>query len=211
MQALSYAYHIDRDQEYFAKFISKKLGDISDDEMDFDNIRIVLVAPGFESHVEEAVQLVDPQVKLVKYSIYRTAESDALSTSTVFDSISTRPPITPRSDYTLDYHFSGRYAAMKTTFEQLSSAVKSKLNVDPYYRKYFIAFKRNYIFLIVNVYIDRLELGLTLPSDAEVSARFQKPREGRFGPRVTHYIKISNPRDVDEDLANAIAIAYKYS
>jgi hypothetical protein len=116
VQALSYAYHLDKDQEYFAKYISKKLGDVSDDDMDFDNIRIVLVAPGFESHVEEAARLVDPQVKLVKYSIYRAAGSDALSTSIVFDSISTRVPNTLRSDYTLEDHFSGRYASMKTTF-----------------------------------------------------------------------------------------------
>jgi hypothetical protein len=89
--------------------------------------------------------------------------------------------------------------------------VKSRLDVDPYYRKYFIAFKNNYIFLLVNVYTDHLELGLTLPSDMEVSARFQKPREWGFGSRVTHVVKISNPKDVDEELINAIAVSHKNS
>ena len=100
---------------------------------------------------------------------------------------------------------------MKPTFERLCAEVKTKLNVNPYYRKQFIAFKRNYIFIDMHVYTDRLDLGLTLPSETNVSSRFQRPREAQFGSRVTRFVKISSPTDVDSELMQAITEAYNNS
>lgn len=210
VQSLSYAYYLQKNQEFFARQISQKLGTARDDEIDFDNLRIVLVAPGFESHVLEAAQMVEPHVKLVAYSIYKTHDGEALSTTVLYDSASSRGPVT-RGAYSIDWHFSGRYASMKPTFERLSSEVKSSLNVEPYFRKEFIAFKRNFIFVDVHVYTDRLEVGLPLPDGLSLSPRFVKSPEGRFGSRITHFVRIQSPKDVDEDLMRAVSEAYKSS
>jgi RecB family endonuclease NucS len=94
IQSLSYAYNLQKGQEYFARYISKKLTNLRVDGIDFDNTRIVLVAPGFEIHAEEAAQLVELPVKVVRYSICKTSENQAISTTTVFDSTSTRGQFT---------------------------------------------------------------------------------------------------------------------
>jgi predicted transport protein len=210
VQALSYAYYLQKNQEYFGRLISRRLGNVKDEDLDFDNLRIVLVARGFDSHVQEAAQMVDPHVKLVDYSIYKTPEVEAMSTSIVYDSTSTRGPV-GRGAYSIDWHFSGRYVAMKATFEKLTSEIKAQLNVKPYFRKDFIAFKRNYIFVDVHVYTDRLELGLTLPEGTSLSSRFLRPPEGRFTSRVTYLVKVQGPKEIDEELMIAIAQAYRTS
>jgi len=100
---------------------------------------------------------------------------------------------------------------MRPTFERLSSEIKAKLGVNPYFRKDFIAFRRNYIFADVQVYIDRIEIGLPLPLETTFSTRLQKAPEGRFTSRVTHVAKVSNPGDVTDDLMQMISQAYNAS
>ncbi len=210
VQSLSYAFYLQRNQEYFAKQISRKLGDVKEDDIDFDSLRLILVAPGFDSHVIEASQMVEPYVTLVGYKMYRTEEGEALSTTAIYDSTSSRRPVT-RGAYSMDWHFSGRYASMKPTFEKLASEIVNRLKVEPYYRKEFIAFKKNYIFVDVHVFIDRIDVGLPLPDGLLPSARFTKAPEGRFGSRVTHYIKLQAPKDVDDELMATISEAYNIS
>ncbi len=210
VQSLSYAFYLQKNQEYYARQISRKLGDIKDEEMDFDNLRLVLVAPGFDSHVIEAAQMVEPHVKLVGYKMYKTPEGEALSATVIYDSASSRGPVT-KGAYSIDWHFSGRYASMKPTFEKLTSEIKNRLNVEPYYRKQFIAFKKNFIFVDIHVYTDRLEVGLPLPDDLDPSPRFAKAPEGRFGSRITHYVRLQAPKDIDDELMATISEAYKTS
>ena len=210
VQALSYAFYLQRNQESFAKQISKRLGDVKDDDIDFDNLRLILVAPGFDSHVIEAAQMVEPHVTLVGYKMYKTGEGQALSTTKIYDSTPTRGPVT-RGSYTIDWHFSGRYAFMKYTFEKLTSEIKNQLKVEPYYRKEFIAFKRNYVFVDVHVYTDRIEVGLPLPDNVNPSARFSPAPEGRFGSRVTHFTRLQVPKEVDDELMATISEAYQIS
>uniref|UniRef100_A0A7C5U4Q3 DUF91 domain-containing protein n=1 Tax=Caldiarchaeum subterraneum TaxID=311458 RepID=A0A7C5U4Q3_CALS0 len=54
VQALSYSYHIANDQEYYAKLFKQKLPKRKD--IDFDNVRIVIVAPEFSRHVVDAAK-----------------------------------------------------------------------------------------------------------------------------------------------------------
>jgi predicted transport protein len=142
--------------------------------------------------------------------MYKTEEGEALSTTRIYDSTSARGPVT-RGSYAIDWHFSGRYASMKPTFEKLASEIQKQLKVEPYYRKQFIAFKRNYIFVDVHVYTDRIEVGLPIPDEINPSARFARAPEGRFGSRITHNVKLQAPKDVDDELMATISEAYKIS
>jgi len=100
---------------------------------------------------------------------------------------------------------------MKPTFEKLTSEIKNQLKVEPYYRKEFIAFKRNYVFVDVHVYTDRIEVGLPLPDNVNPSARFSPAPEGRFGSRVTHFTRLQVPKEVDDELMATISEAYQIS
>ena len=133
-----------------------------------------------------------------------------MSTTTVYDSEARREH-PAHDDSSIDSHFSGRYKSMRPAFEKFCREIKSRLNVLPFYRKEFIAFKRNWIFADIHVYTDRLELGLPLPEGLTIPRSFLKSPEGRFGPRINHFVRLQSPRDIDEDLMSAISQAYGIS
>jgi len=210
VQSLSRANYLQKNRKNFAGQISRKVGNIRAEELNFDNVRIVLVAPSFDSQVIDAAEMVAPHVKLVSYTVNRTPQGRAISATTIYDSEATREPSTEDA-FSIDSHFSGRYKAMKPVFEKLCSEIKNRLNVEPYYRKEFIAFKRNSIFADIHVYTDRLEVGLPLPNGMTIPSHFLRSPVGRFGPRINHFVRVQSTRDIDEDLLNAISKAYKVS
>ena len=207
-QTLSYASFVTDYSERFAKIIKQKLNDpsIKEEDIDFDNLRIVLVAPEFSYHVINAVKQIEPGIKLIKYKLFKAGGTESLSTEVVFDSFSRRSPVLAAS-YKIEDHFQRGYANMRLTFDKLCAEVKRICNVEPYAKKYFIAFKKNYMFIDVHVYTEKIELGLTLPENQDPpTLPFQISREGQFGSRVTHFIRISKPEDVNEELLKWIKI-----
>ncbi len=67
--------------------------------------------------------MVAPHMKLVSYTINRTSQGRALSTTTVYDSEASREPSSDDA-YSIDSHFSGRYRAMKPAFDKLASETR---------------------------------------------------------------------------------------
>jgi predicted transport protein len=189
--------------------ISRKLA-VRLDELNFDNLRVVLVAPSFDSKVVDATRMVAPHVKLVTFTVRKTSEGRELSATTLYDS-EARIESSSHDVSSIDSHFTGRYKLMRPAFEKLCREIKTRLNVLPLSRKEFIAFKRNAVFADIHVYTDRLEVGLPLPEGVTVPRSFLKSPVGRFGPRINHFVRLQSPRDVDEDLMSAIAQAYRIS
>lgn len=210
VQSLSCANYLQHNSKDYAGEISRKLGGLRPQELNFDSVRVVLVAPGFDSQVLDAARMVAPHIKLVTYTVQKTPEGRAMSTTILYDSEASRE--TDAFDISsIDSHFSGRYKSMRPAFEKLCREIKSRLNVLPFYRKEFIAFKRNKIFADIHVYTDRLEVGLPLPDGITIPRSFLRSPEGRFGPRINHFVRVQSPRDIDEDLMSAISHAYKIS
>lgn len=209
VQSLSCANYVQHNMEEYAGVISRKLA-VRPEDLNFDNLRLVLVAPGFDSQVIDAARMVAPHVKLVTYSVQKTSEGRELSATTLYDSEARRES-SSHDVSSIDSHFAGRYKSMRPAFEKLCREIKTRLNVLPLSRKEFIAFKRNTVFVDIHVYTDRLEVGLPLPDGITVPRSFLKSPEGRFGPRINHFVRLQSPRDVDEDLMSAISQAYRIS
>jgi hypothetical protein len=210
VQSLSCANYLHHNWKEFAEMISRKLGGLRPEKLNFDNLRVVLVAPAFDSQVIDAARMVAPHMKLVTYTVQKTAEGRAMSTTILYDSEARRAPAS-HDVSSIESHFAGRYRSMRPAFEKLCREIKSRLNVLPFYGKEFIAFKRNTIFADIHVYSDRLELGLPLPDGITIPQSFLKSPEGRFGPRINHFVRLQSPRDIDEDLMSAISQAYRIS
>lgn len=209
VQALSYAHQLYNEQEIFAKFIKSKIR-VKEEDLDFDNIRIFIVAPDFPEHVKNAARVVEPFVKLVKYLYCGKENEEIMITEIIYDSLNERQRSSAK-DYSIDYHFQNRYAAMRPVFDKLAERVKAMLDVQPYARKQFLAFKRNYIFVLVHPYTDRMEIGLHLEGEEPPNPPFMKALGGRWGSRITHFTKLSKPEDVTEELMTWIRKSYELS
>lgn|SRR3989338_610572 len=208
-QALSYASFVLDYPERFAKIIKQKLNDpdIKEEDIDFDNLRIVLIAPEFSYHVINAVKQVEPSIKLIKYKLFKAANTESLSTEEVFNSFDRKSP-TLAGSYKIEDHFQRGNIKMKPVFDKVCSEIKKILNVEPYAKKYFIAFKKNYIFVHVRVYNQKLQLGLVLKEEQNPSV---PPFDGPYDQHLTYFIDILRPEDVNEELLKWIKISYENS
>lgn len=213
VQALAYATGLKEEEDRFAKLIAHKEDKRAGlSELDFDSTRIVLVAPGFDLKVVEASKRVDLSTRLIRYTLYGDKEghADTLGTETIFDTDEhQRAPVTGRH-YDAGWHFSGRYVAMQETFERLAEEVERATGVRAYFRQEFIAFRRNYIFVDIHVYTDRLEVGLHLPKDPPMPPFLRAP-ESWGSSRITHIIRIRSPDEVTPDLMEWVKVSYENS
>lgn len=89
-QALSYASFLSETPERFAKLIKSKLTNINPEDIDFDNMRIVIVAPEFSYHAINAINQIEPSAKLIKYKIFKSEGVESLMTEIISDSSNTR-------------------------------------------------------------------------------------------------------------------------
>ena len=203
VQALSYAYYVRENQDSFEKTISTVAKGA--ENINMDGVRIILVAPGFDSHVEEAARMVSVPVTLVKYSMYRTPDGgDAISATVVLNTDSGRRG-GHRGDFGIDWLFEGRYASMKPVFEKLAARIKQDLKVDPHYRSDDITFRRNEEFARIWNYQRWLEAGVCLPSGSSPPSRFlNSARQRGFPSRFTHYTRVIKEDEVDDELMRFI-------
>jgi predicted transport protein len=125
---------------------------------------------------------------------------------------STIPEETPTSssEYTIDEKFSGKYAKMRPVYDALEKQVKVLgPDVSCYAKKYYIAFKRNNIFGVVNNYITRIDLGLCLDEATTDDRLFDASNWG--WSRINKGMKITDIDDIDDQLMEWLEQAYEKS
>jgi hypothetical protein len=103
----------------------------------------------------------------------------------------------------------GNYAKMRPVFERLETEAR-KLGADiTIYTKYYIAFQRNYIFAVVNVYTNKIEVGVILEG-GQAGGRLLDGSDGGWS-RVTHYFVLNYEKGVDEQATSWLKTSYDSS
>jgi len=194
IQSLAYANWIDANPDSLLMFVTAKNIVLSGSLID---VRIILVTPSFSERTLNASQMVEPHILLSRYICFdHPSTGKWLHFEPVFDSRKTRAGGRPTA-YELGDHFEGSYAKMRPVFDRLEAeARKLGSDITIYAKKYYIAFQRNYIFAVVNVYTNKIEVGVVLEG-AQVGERLLDGSDWGWS-RVTHYFVLNHEKDVDD-------------
>lgn len=202
VQALDYANFVQRNPEIFSKFIKEKLG-LDEEKLNMDDVSIIIVAPRFSERVINAAHQVEPPIQLLRYKYYE----NSLFTELVYDSTSTPIQRQPQ-DYTVNEKFERNYSRMKPIFDKLEQEVnKFGSDIRIYAKKYYIAFKRTYMFAVINNYIERIDISFTL--DKNVVSNRLKETSSYGWSRFSHFVTINKIEDIDQELVGWLKNSYE--
>jgi len=210
VQALDYAAWVERNPDTLLRFVAEKRpGTLGNRAL--GDVRIILVAPSFSPRTRFASEMVKPDISLQKYVCFEHPNVGRwLHFESVYDSRITRPRRVSPQAYTIEDHFEGSYAKMRPVYDAFVKRVQASLGtVNIYAKQDYIAFQRNYIFAVVNTYINKIDVGVVLRSPAS------SPRLGdatKWGwSRLTHYFTITSERDIDDEVLKWIGQTYANS
>lgn len=202
VQALDYANFIQRNPEIFSKFIKEKLG-LEEEKLNMDDISIIIVAPRFSERVVNAAHQIEPPIKLLRYQYY----GNSFFTEIVYDSMITQIQRQPQ-DYSISEKFEGNYGRMKPIFDKLELEIKKfGPDIRVYAKKYYIAFKRTYMFAVIYNYIEKIDILFTL--DKSIMPPRLKDASNFEWSRFNQFITISKMEDIDEELISWIRNSYE--
>ncbi|MEM2619508.1 MAG: DUF5655 domain-containing protein [Candidatus Hadarchaeales archaeon] len=181
-----------------------------------EDVRIILIAKDFEDRIKRVCLVVEPEVKLISYSFFeRTPEEVGLLPRIVLDS-SEEKGIRLEIPTTISEHFEEQ-PELRPAFDELVSRIKQ--SVDPEIdvdksknikaAKGYIGFWHKIIYMYLQVRRDYLLLSILglaskLPNERiiPITARAWPPKQ-KWGR-----VKISEPKDVDDELISWIKEAY---
>ena len=210
VQALDYATWVNRNPDAVLRFVSEKRPGLLG-EKTLGDVRVILVAPSFTLRTRHAAELVKPEISLRRYVCFEHEHIGRwLDFETIYDSRTIRRGLTGPRAYKIDDHFSGSYARMRPTFDSFTKRVQSELGaVNVYAKQDYIAFQRNFIFAVVNVYTNKIDVGVVLQSPAA------NPRLGdasKWGwSRLTHYFTLTAEKDIDDHVLGWVRQSYSNS
>lgn len=208
LQAMSYASWVDRNQDSVLRFLREKRPDVKVESL--GDTRIIIIAPSFTERTRQAVIMVEPEIMLKRYMIFDVPSvGRQLYFETIYDSRKWRPESKPTA-YSIDEHFEGNYSKMKPVFIHLSEEVKKfgqDVSIEP--RKWYIVFRKTFNFAIINIYTNKLEVGLPSPSPDKDPRMIDISNWG-FG-RILYGIVIKDDSDIDDRLVKWLRAAYDSS
>lgn len=208
LQAMSYASWVDKNPDSVLRFVHEKRSDIKVESL--GDTRIMLVAPSFTDRTKQAVIMVEPEITLKRYLLFDVPSVGRQPYfETIYDSRTWRPESKPTA-YSIDEHFEGKYSKMKPVFNHLVTGVKKfgqDVSIEP--RKWYIAFRKTYNFAVINIYMNKLEVGLPLPSPDQDSRMMDISNWG-FS-RILYGIVIKDDSDIDDRLLKWLRAAYDSS
>ncbi|MCP8309783.1 MAG: hypothetical protein H3Z53_06200 [archaeon] len=207
VQSLGYAGWLSKNPDTLLRLISERKPDIASKVGD---VRIILVAPNFKDRVINAITMVSADIRLKRYVPF---EHSSIGKWLYLEDVSpTKRPV--KGIWEIDDIFEGRYSAMRTVYDMLEDKAK-KLGEDVavYATQDLINFQREkgYIFARVVVYVDRLEVGLVLPSTKE-NPKLQDASRWMWGTtRTTHYLILKREEDVNREVQEWLRSSYETS
>jgi hypothetical protein len=208
VQALSYVNGIvEREADFDRLFRSRLTGLTRETEIDFDDPRIVLVAPGFELQVIEAAKQASVTILALEYKVYATGESHTFATTIRYDGETTRRTPGARKASSIEDHFgSGGYKESKPTFERLASEIRRTFRVEPSYRQDYIVFKdTGNLFAWVFAYTrGQITVGINLPAGEHPGFELAPKSWADSYPRITHVAKLRRPKDVSKEVLSGL-------
>jgi predicted transport protein len=208
VQSLSYASWIDGNPDSLSTFLTKKKITPSGSPGD---VRIILITPKYSERTLHAAQMIEPHIRLAKYICFEHSSMGKwLHFEDLFDSRKTRAAPARMAVYKIEDHFEGNYARMQPIFDRLESeARKLGTDVKVYAKKYYIAFQRNYIFGVVHVFVNKIEVGVVLEGSHEEEG-LQDASDWGWS-RLTHCFVLAQEEDVDDRIVQWLKESYKSS
>jgi Domain of unknown function (DUF5655)/Endonuclease NucS len=208
VQALSYVNGVvEREADFDRLIRARAVGGVKGIEIDFDNPRIVLVAPGFDLQVIEAARQAAVSTLALEYKVYVAGNGHTFATSERFNSETSRRAAGGPKAYSLDYHFgTGGYRESKPIFEKLAATVKGLYRVDPTFRQYYIGFKdTGNLFGWAFAYAGGLvTLGVRLPPGEHPGFELAPKSWTDSYPRITHVAKLRDPANISKEVVAGI-------
>jgi hypothetical protein len=200
IQALSYYSWLNENRAWLKEYLRKKNIDSG-----IKGIRIIIIAPSFDTKVIKATQAVEPHIMLVKYVIceYNSGKRGILP-QVIFDNTTRVSSPEPRGS--IDDHFKNK-ESLRTLFDKLKNKIEESIGIDYEQRitKDYIGFAR-YNRLFCLIFVQKQGLKVALPLKGEINSnRFGGwPADERWG-----YLKVSREDEIDDELLEWIRLAYK--
>lgn len=209
LQTLSYANWVYKNPDSVLRFIREKKPETVVESL--GDVRIIIAAPAFTPRAKQAAEMVEPDIILRRYLVFDIPSiGKRLHLETIYDSRSRARPNLGPTAYTIDSHFEGNYLKMRPLFDRLANEARKlgdDVAIEP--KKWYIAFRRNSNFTIVNVYTSKLEVGLPVLSP-EHDLRMIDITKWGFS-RILYGIVLKDEKDVDEKLLKWLKVSYEAS
>jgi len=208
LQSLAYSEWIDSNPDSLLRFITEKKIPRS---ASLGDVRIIIVTPSYEERTVKAVRMVEPDIVLLRYVCFdHPSIGKWVHFEKAFDSRKTRAGASGMAVYKIEDHFEGSYARMRPVFDRLEAeARKLGTDINVYAKKYYVAFQRNYIFAVIHVYINKLEVGLVL--EGRPTEEGLLDASGWGWSRLTHYFVLTESKEVDDRVARWLKGSYESS
>jgi hypothetical protein len=208
IQSMDYASWVDRNPDTIMRFIEEKKPGLLEGK-GLGDVRIIIVAPGFDARMLRAAEMVEPDILLRRYICFEHPQIGRwLHYETEYDSRSDKgTPVVPH-EYKVDFHFAGNKARFRPLYDKLLERLKSELgDFVPYAKKYYLALQTTYNFAVIHVYSDRIEVGFALEG-SEHSDRAKDATNWGWS-WLTHSVSIRDENDIDDELIGWIKESYR--
>ena len=208
LQSMDYASWADRNPDTIMRFIEEKKPGLLEGKS-LGDVRIIIVAPDFETRALHAAEMVESDILLRRYICFEHPQIGKwLHYETEYDSRSDRgTPIVPH-EYKAEYHFAGGKAKWKPLYDALLARLKGELGgFVPYAKKYYLALQSTYNFAVIHVGSDRLDVGFAVES-SEHGARLKDATKWGWS-WLTHFVSLRNENDIDDELIGWIKESYR--